>query len=115
MHVIIILLLLYFLSVGDRPNLSTIHKFPRPSGDINILEQATPKHRQLGNILLNSSNGVRVQAIELSNNSRMDSVVYDIFQKWLVEDSDATWGKLVQCLMQAGLTPLAQDIDSCLE
>ena len=104
-----------FLTAGDRPNLYVLNAFPHPSGDINISEQVTPKYRQLGNILLNNANGVRVQAIEMYNNSRMDSVVYDIFQKWLVEDSDATWGKLVQCLMQAGLISLAQDIDSCLE
>ena len=54
-------------------------------------------------------------AIEMTNKNKTDDVIYDIFQKWLVEDTDATWGKLVQCLVQADLISLAQDIGSCLE
>ena len=104
-----------FLTAGDRPNLSTMNKFPHLSGDINILKQVTPKYRQLGNILLNCSNGVEVLAIEMTNNNRVEGVIYDIFQKWLVKDPDATWGKLVSYLQRAGLISLAQDIGSCLE
>ena len=52
-----------------------------------------------------------MQPIEVFNNGRVDYVIYDIFQKWLAEDTVATWGKLVLCLQQAGLTSLAQDVE----
>ena len=107
LYIYIILL----LTAGNRPDISTLNTFPHPSGNISILEQVTPKYRQLGNILLNSPNGVEVQGIEKTNKSRVEDVIYDIFQKWLVEDPYATWGKLVLCLQKAGLTSLAQDVE----
>ena len=44
----------------------------------------------------------------------INDVVYEIFQTWLVEDADATWGKLVQCLKEASLNSLAKEIESHL-
>ena len=78
------------------------------------MQEVAPRYRQLGNVLLQSVNGVRVQAMETTHHHKVDGVVYDIFQKWLVEDADATWSKLVKCLKEASLNPLAGEIDSCL-
>ena len=87
--------------------------FPHPSGNINIMQEVVPQYRQLGNILLQDPNGVRVMAIEKTHHHVHD-VVYDIFQRWLIQDVDATWGKLVQCLKDVSLSPLAAKINSCL-
>ncbi len=73
-----------------------------------------PRYKQLGNILLKSSDGVRVLGIEMSNPGNVNNAVYSIFQTWLSEDADATWGKLVNLLMDVNLNTLAEDIDSCL-
>lgn len=97
-----------------KPDLTALQKFPHPSGVINIMQQVVPQYKLLGNILLKDPNGVRVEAIELDNPHHVNNVVYSIFQKWLVEDTDATWGKLVQCLDCVNLCPLAQGINSCL-
>ena len=78
------------------------------------MQGVVPQYKRLGNILLKDPNGVRVLAMEKSHAYNVDEVVYDIFQKWLVEDAEATWGKLVQCLKDANLNPLAQEIESCL-
>ena len=53
--------------------------------------------------------------IELNNSHNVNDVVHAIFQTWLVEDVDATWGKLVKCLKDVNLAPLAAKIDSCLQ
>ena len=73
-----------------------------------------PRYKQLGNILLKSSDGVRVLGIEMSNPGNVNNAVYSIFQTWLLEDADATWGKLVNLLKDVNLNTLAEGIDSCL-
>ena len=95
----------------DKPNLSTLMNF----GSINIMQRVVPKYKQLGNILLEDPNGVRVMAMEMSHAYNVDDVVYGIFREWLEKDTDATWSKLVKCLKKASLDPLAQEIESCLK
>ena len=99
---------MYVYYSDGKADLTTLQKFPHLSGVINIMQQVVPQYKQLGNILLNDPNGVRVQAIELDNPHHVNNVVYSIFQKWIVEDANATWGKLVQCLECINLRPLAQ-------
>ena len=41
--------------------------------------------------------------------------LFDIFQKWLTSDVTATWKKLVQCLRDVDLHPLAKDIEDSLQ
>ena len=103
-----------FIIAGERPDLIILTKFPTPSGDVNIMQAVAPRYRELGNILLNSPDGTRVATIELYHQYRPESIIYDIFQKWVTEDTTATWGKLVQCLRDIGLHPLAFHIESCL-
>ena len=93
--------------------LPTLTRFPHPSGKISIMQEVVPQYKQLGNILLQDPNGVKVMAIEM-NHGRVDNVVHEIFQRWLIESVDATWGKLVQCLEDVDLSPLAVKINSCL-
>ena len=78
------------------------------------MQEVVPQYKRLGNILLKCPKGVKVLAMEKSHAHNVDGVVYDIFQKWLVEDADATWSKLVSCLKEANLHSLAQEIESCL-
>ena len=105
-----------FITVpGDRVVILGLQQFSTPSGRLNILQQVGTDYKpMLGNILLKSQNGKRVQTIETTFGHNVDNVVYDIFQKWSSEDGDCTWGKLVQCLRDSNLNPLANDIDSCL-
>ena len=93
--------------------LPTLTTFPHPSGKINIMQEVVPQYKQLGNILLQDPKGVRVMAIEKTH-LHVDDVVYEIFQTWLIKEVDATWGKLVQCLEEVDLSPLAAKINSCL-
>ena len=78
------------------------------------MREVVPQYRQLSNILLQSPNGVRVLGIEKSKSHDVKDVVYEVFRQWLEEDVDATWNKLVQCLEDVSLSPLAEKINNCL-
>ena len=78
------------------------------------MQEVVPQYKQLGNILLKSSDGLRVLCIEKDNHGNIQNTVYCIFQMWLVEDVKATWDTLVQCLKYLNLNTLAAAIDSCL-
>ena len=69
--------------------LPTLTRFPPPSGKINIMQEVVPQYKQLGNILLQDPNGVRVIAIEM-NHGRVDDVAHEIFQRWLIENVGAS-------------------------
>ena len=77
-------------------------------------QEVVPKYKQLGNILLQSRCGARVEGIEKNHSNNTSDVVYDIFQTWLREDADASWSVLVQHLRAVDLNSLAQELESCL-
>ena len=69
--------------------------------------------RLIGKVLLKSPQGERVREIQvLHENGGRVAILRDIFQTWLMEDEEATWEKLVTHLISAGLSPLAQAIQS---
>ena len=94
-----------------------LNTFPHPRGNINILVSAQCHHRMLGNILLNSQDGAQVKALEIQHKMNLEYIIYDIFQKWLGLDKEATWRKLVHSLRHASteLNTLAKDIEDCLQ
>ena len=71
----------------------------------------------LDNILLNSQDGAQVKALEIQHKMNLEYITYDIFQKWLQFDKEATWRKLVHSLRHASteLNTLAKDIEDCLQ
>ena len=107
----------FVTAADDKPDLRILNNFPHPRRNINILVSASCHCRTLGNILLNSRDGVEVRAIESKHNMDLKNVLYDIFQKWLHTDEKATWRKLVQSLRHASteLNTLAKDIEDCLQ
>ena len=93
----------------------SLQNFATPAGTINIMQRVGTNYQPLlGNVLLKSRDGQRVKTIEMSKNNDVERVVYDIFQKWLTEDEECTWGALVAHLKQAKLATLARDIESAL-
>ena len=107
-------MLFVFNCTDEKPDLITLERFPHLSGNINIMQEVVPRYKQLGNILLKNPDGLRVMTMEKNNSHNVESVLYDIFQAWLLEDVDATWSKLVRCLKKVNLNSLAQNIESCL-
>ena len=101
---------------GEKVNITGLFKFPTPvAGSINILQRVGPDYKPLlGNILLRSEDGQRIRALEMTHANNVDTVVYDMFQKWISEDENPTWGALVLHLQHASLRTLARDIESVL-
>ena len=96
-------------------DLIALTKFTSQSGTINILQRVGPHYKpMLGNILLKSPDGTRVQTIEKTHKGSVDDVVYDIFRIWCSHDAECTWEKLVLYLCEAQLNFLAVDIDAAL-
>ncbi|CAI8011485.1 hypothetical protein GBAR_LOCUS7406 [Geodia barretti] len=103
------------VSRGDKVYITSLSRFPTPAGTINILQRVGPDYKPLlGNILLRSEDGQRIRALEMTHSHNVDGVVYDMFQKWITEDEDCTWGALVLHLQHASLGTLARDILSAL-
>jgi ankyrin repeat protein len=101
--------------LDEKVNIPSLILFPTPAGTINILQRVGPDYKPLlGNILLRSEDGQRIRTLEMTHSHNVDGVVYDMFQKWITEDEDCTWGALVVHLHHASLGALARDIQSAL-
>ena len=106
----------FICTADDRVKITSLPRFPTPvAGSINILQRVGPDYKPLlGNILLRSEDGQRIRALEMTHANNVDTVVYDMFQKWISEDKNPTWGALVLHLQHASLRTLARDVESAL-
>ena len=91
--------------------LSDLIKLSTCKGDIRILEESAVKFRDIGAFLLKDSRGARVRAI--ANTALGDQVkaVRMIYVKWMEEDEDHSWKKLIKCLRDVQLNSLAGDLE----
>ena len=107
---ILLLAFIFNAPSGEKVNITGLFKFPTPAaGSINILQRVGPDYKPLlGNILLRSEDGQRIRALEITHANNVDRVVYDMFQKWISEDENPTWGALVLHLQHASLRTLAR-------
>ena len=97
-------------SQEDKPDMVTLMKFHTPNGDIDIIEQVSPYYRKVGTFLLNDETGNKINAIKVSCHDEVNEITHNIFKKWINENPDATWSKLIQCLEYAELCSLAKKI-----
>ena len=91
----------------------TLLKFSTSTETINIMQKVSPQYKAVGTILLDDRDGNRLKAIEKSCKDDVDAITHEIFQEWITKDSNPTWGKLVECLKDASLHPLAKNIENC--
>ena len=79
--------------------------------DIRILERRAVKYRDIGAILLKDDSGAVVKTIQ--ETARDNPVVANrmIYERWIQEDEDHSWKKLVKCFTDVQLNPLARDIE----
>ena len=97
-----------------KPNMVTLTKFHAHTGVINIIKDISPYYREVGTILLNDETGNKVATIKANCHDEGDEITHNIFKKWINEDPDATWSKLIQCLKDANLHSLAKKIEDSL-
>ena len=102
---------------GDKPSLVTLKKFPGQSGNFNVLERIGQNYNDFGTFLLQDDDGTKVSAIEAERLRNCPSICEDIVKKWLQGQGEqpVTYAVLVQCLRDAKLHTLADDIEGVLQ
>ena len=83
-------------------------KLPTSTRDIRILDESAEKYQDIGTILLNDDSGAIVRGIKVT---AQGNVVRMIYERWLQEDPDHTWKKLIQCFRDVKLNSLARELE----
>ena len=100
-------------TVVEKPDLINLQRFPfEIEGSRNIIARAARQYRCIGAILLNDKDGALIDGLTASNEPQ--DIMYKIFQKWVREDTQCSWPKLIQCMRQCELSVLAQQIEDAL-
>lgn len=69
----------------------------------------------IGIYLLEDRNCAAVKAIQLSTHYKAEAAMQEIFTKWVNEDTERSWEKLIKCLKICNLSDLAQEIEDGLK
>ena len=97
----------------DKPNLINLQAFPfKIEGGSNIISRVAEKYRCIGAILLNDKDGNVIAGIAASKEPC--DIMYKIFYKWLQEDTECCWEKLMKSLRRCELSVVAQNIEDAL-
>ena len=91
--------------------MSDLIKLTNPKGDLRILDRSAVKYRDIGTILLNDESGAIVDAIALNSMGNPIEAVRMIYTRWVREDEDHSWKKLIRCFRDVQLNSLARDIE----
>ena len=99
-------------SVSDRPTLPLLKRFPTQSGrTTNIIERIGSRCQDLCTRLLRDDWGAVIKSMELEHRNNHYRIAETVLQRWLAEDPNASWAKLVSALKNIGLGRLAQEIE----
>ena len=83
-------------------------KLSTSTRDIRILDESAEKYRDIGTILLNDDSGAIVRGIKVTAEG---NAVRMIYERWLQEDPDHTWKKLIHCFRDVKLNSLARELE----
>ena len=79
--------------------------------EVRTISRAAASYRKIGYYLLNDADGAIVKSLEKAHPT---DTLCEIFEQWLREDTDRSWGKLIDCLKDCGLGCLAEDVATAL-
>ena len=116
MYYLLVLLCYFsiFHSVVEKPDLINLQRFPLEiEGNKNIIARAALQYKCIGAILLNDKDGAIIGGLTASNEPQ--EIMYKIFQKWVCEDTECSWPKLVECMRHCELSVLAKQIEDALQ
>ena len=91
------------IDVSSPPTLPLLLQFPKRSGGfLNIIEEVTVEHHNLGICLLNDNNGAITSNIEAQYRPDQTRITKAIFQKWLrgTGKSPRSWATLITILRE---------------
>ena len=107
-------ILLFIYSVVEKPDLINLQSFPFDiEGSKNIIARVAVQYKCIGAVLLNDKDGTIIAGLTASNEPR--DITYNIFQKWVCEDTECSWPKLIKCMRQCELSALAKQIEDALQ
>ena len=102
----------YLCSIlGLQVVLPDLIKLSTSKRDTRILEESAVKFRQIGALLLRDDTGAIVSAIAYTAFGNHVEAVRMIYEKWMQEDEDHSWKKLIQCFRDVQLNSLARDLE----
>lgn len=81
---------------------------------VDIIAQCSTHYQQIGNYLLHDRSGAIVESLELKRLSDPVKILRDIFGKWLREDRECSWEKLIECLRRFELNNITNDVEDAL-
>lgn len=80
---------------------------------VKIIKRCSAFYAKIGHDLLNDTDGSIVKSLQNSSQDP-DVIMHEIFGKWLREDADHSWKKLIECLRRCDLDTVARDIEAGL-
>ena len=96
----------------EKPNLITLTKMTTRAGtEIKVIENSANHYKNIGRNLLNDRYGERVETIEKTMRGDGESIIHEIYKKWVREDKNCSWVTLAECFRDCNLHRLASDIE----
>ena len=77
------------------------------NGDVSVVDESAELYKDIGTKLLTTA---LVDSISEVANEDPQKAIRLIYKRWIRTDEDHSWGKLIQCFKDVGLT-LAQDLE----
>ena len=79
-------------------------------GDIRIIQETAEEYEEIGHMLLNDREGLRVDEIKEDKGDEV-ATVKEIYKKWLIEEQYASWATLCDVFRRKHLNTLAHRIE----
>ena len=86
-------------------------KLSTSKGHIRIMEESAVKFMDIGVFLLRDDTGAIVRGIANTARGEQLAAVRMIYEKWMQEDKDHSWKKLIKCFRDVQLNFLARDLE----
>ena len=100
--------------IVQKPDLVNLQAFPfQIEGSRNIVARAASQYKCIGAILLNDKDGTLISGLTASSDQK--EIMHKIFEKWVREDTQCSWQKLINCMKECELIVLAQQMDDALQ
>ena len=104
----------YLLSADTKPSIAQLMRLKTKGKKVEIIKSLTPQWRDLGLLMDFDDEGRTVDLIETEHQMKGQSVCcQEVFKLWL-KGPDATWGNLIELLIDCEQTALAEQVKDTL-
>ena len=103
-------------SVDVLPKLPILRHFPVKDGSLDVAEKIGTDYKHFGTLLLNDSDGSKVNNIDMSKRGNPVLITVEILEQWLQGRGrmPVTWQTLIECLRDMNMIVLANKIETTL-